>query len=308
MFGDNGMRADKLNAYAKLVSTGKNATAAFAETLGPIEALDGPFRVYFQRSIFSFRRVNIDVSVDRERFPVRPLPPAESASALAQFHAVMHRPIEARAAIAEARKADPNAAGSYVAEGLLADSASKNTEAKAAYAKAVELASSSPYAYYRLASLTWQPECLARNLDRDRDATHKGHRAQQPLRRSVRLAWRDQGVPRDGRPDGSDSPGDRARADGSAFSAQGRGRAAASGQERRCAHRGPDGAGAGRDGRGAARSGDVAGVCGEGRCRGRFTCRRPSRCRASTTPWCVPRPVPPRLLLHLHHHRLPRWI
>ena len=157
MFGDNGMRADKLNAYAKLVSTGKDAATAFAETLGPVEALDGPFRVYFQRNIFSYRRINIDVSVERERFPIRPVPIGESASALAQFHAVMRRPLESRAAIAEARKADPNDAGSYVAEGLLADAASKNTEAKAAFARAAELGSTSAYAYYRLASLTWQP-------------------------------------------------------------------------------------------------------------------------------------------------------
>ena len=68
-----------------------------------------------------FRRINLDVSVEREHFPVRKLPAAESASIRAMFHAAMRRPVEARAAIAEARKADPNAAGTYVAEGLLAD-------------------------------------------------------------------------------------------------------------------------------------------------------------------------------------------
>ena len=157
MFGESGSRAAKLNAYAKLVSAGKEPTVAFAETLGPIEPLEAGFRLYYQRSIFTYSRVNIDLSVERERFPVRPLPLGESASALAQFQAVMGRPIEARAAIAEARKADPNAAGSYVAEGLLADRDKKTEEAKAAYTKAAELGSTSAYAYYRLASLTWQP-------------------------------------------------------------------------------------------------------------------------------------------------------
>ena len=107
MFGDEGARADKLNAYGKLVSTGTDAAKAFAESFGPVEALQGPFRVYFQRSIFSFRRINLDVSVERERFPIRPVPPAESASVRALFHAAMRRPVESRAAIAEARKADP---------------------------------------------------------------------------------------------------------------------------------------------------------------------------------------------------------
>jgi TPR repeat protein len=157
MFGDEGKRSSQLNAYAALVSKGKDAAAAFAETLGPIEPLESGFRLYYRRDIFTFRRINLDVSVDRERFPVRPLPPAESASARAQFHAAMRRPVESRAAIAEARKADPKAGGSYVAEGLLADQDKKPDRAKVAYAKAVELGTTSPYAHYRLASLTWQP-------------------------------------------------------------------------------------------------------------------------------------------------------
>ena len=147
----------KLASYASLVAAGKDPTASFAETLGPIEPLQSAFRLYYQREIFSFRRVNIDVSVERERFPVRQLPPAESASLRAMFHAVMRRPVEAGAAIAEARKADPKAAGSYVAEGLIADQNDKDAEAKAAYGKAVEFGTTNAYAYYRLASLTWQP-------------------------------------------------------------------------------------------------------------------------------------------------------
>ena len=157
MFGDEGARSSKLAAYASLVAAGKDPTASFAETLGPIEPLQGAFRLYYQREIFSFRRVNIDVSVERERFPVRQLPPAESASLRAMFHAVMRRPVEAGAAIAEARKADPKAAGSYVAEALIADHNDKDAEAKAAFGKAVEFGTTNAYAYYRLASLTWQP-------------------------------------------------------------------------------------------------------------------------------------------------------
>ena len=68
MFGENGSRAAKLNAYAKLVSAGKEPTVAFAETLGPIEPLESGFRLYYQRSIFTYSRVNIDLSVERERF------------------------------------------------------------------------------------------------------------------------------------------------------------------------------------------------------------------------------------------------
>jgi len=157
MFGDEGKRARQLNEFSKMVAAGKDASAAFAETLGTVEALEGPFRIYMKQQIYSFRRYNIDVSVDREKFPVRTLTPAESASSRAMFHSAMRRPVEARAAIAEARKVDPNAAGSYVAEGLIADQENKDAEAKAAYGKAAELQSTNAYAYYRLASLTWQP-------------------------------------------------------------------------------------------------------------------------------------------------------
>jgi tetratricopeptide (TPR) repeat protein len=157
MFADEGKRSGALGEFSKMVAAGKDASAAFAEALGPVEALEGPFRTYMQRPLYSFRRFDIDVSVDREKFPVRPVGAAEAASARAAFHVAMNRPVEARAAIAEARQADPDAAGSYVAEGLLADRENNEAEAKAAYARAAELKASSPYAYYRLASLTWQP-------------------------------------------------------------------------------------------------------------------------------------------------------
>ncbi len=157
MFGEEGARADKLSAFAAMVNTGKESATAFAETLGTVESLAGPFRLYYQRPIFSFRRIKIDVSVERERFPVRPLAPVESASLRAMFHAATSRPVEARAAVAEARKADANCADCYVVEGMLADREDKDPEAKAAFAKASALDSTIAYAYYRYASLLWQP-------------------------------------------------------------------------------------------------------------------------------------------------------
>ena len=164
MFGDEGVRSPKLAAYASLVAAGKDPVASFAETLGPIEPLQSGFRLYYQRSIFSYSRINLDVSVERERFPVRKMPAAESASIRAMFHTAMRRPVEARAAIAEARKADPKVAASYVAEGLLADRDNKVDEAKAAYTRAAELESTNAYAYFRLAQLTWQPNASKETL------------------------------------------------------------------------------------------------------------------------------------------------
>jgi len=157
IFGDESAHVAQLDAYAQLVSSGKDAAAAFVATLGPIEPLESGFRRYYQRDVFSYRQIGLDLSVERERFPARPLAPAESATMRAMFLVAMRRPEEARAAIAEARKADRNAAGSYVAEGLLADQDGKPEEAKAAYGKASALGATCAYAYYRLASLTWEP-------------------------------------------------------------------------------------------------------------------------------------------------------
>jgi tetratricopeptide (TPR) repeat protein len=157
MFGEEGRYAAKLNAYSKSVSTGKEPAAAFAEAFGPVEALEGPFRRYIDQPIFRYQKVNLDVSVEREKFPSRPMAVAEAASARALLLASMQRPVESRAAIAEARKADASAAGSYVAEGLLFDLEQKPAEAKAAFTRAAELGSTNGYGYYRLATLKWQP-------------------------------------------------------------------------------------------------------------------------------------------------------
>ncbi len=157
MFDDKGARADKLNAFAQAVSTGKDAAAAFQETLGTAESLEFAFRMYFEKQVFLVRRVNIDLSVEREKIPVRRLSTAESAGTRALFHVAMRRPVEARAAIAEARAQDPKAPDSYEAEGLLLDHENKDDEAKQALTKAVEAGSTSGYAHYRLGSLTWRP-------------------------------------------------------------------------------------------------------------------------------------------------------
>jgi hypothetical protein len=164
MFGENGKRARNLNAYATLVSRGSDPAVAFAETLGPVEALEGPFRNYTTRSIFSYHRFDLDVSVEREKFPVRALAPGEASSIRALFLAAMNRPVESRAAIDEARKTEPAAAGSYLAEGLVLDRANQREEARAAYARAAELGATSAYTYYRLASLTWQPDAPRESL------------------------------------------------------------------------------------------------------------------------------------------------
>lgn len=165
MFGDEGARAGKLDQFARLVAGGTDPDAAFRESLGPAQDYQLLLSTYINRPVFSYRRLNVDVSVKRESFPVRPVTAPEWASTRALFHAATNRPTEARAAIAEARRAGPSPE-SFTAEGLLLDHENKRGEAVAAYTQAVEAGSKNPYAHYRLAMLLWSPQADRDTLSR----------------------------------------------------------------------------------------------------------------------------------------------
>lgn len=172
MFSDNGARAGKLNEFAQAVSTGKDPAAAFQAAFGTPESLELPFRLYFEKQVFVVRRINVDLSVQREKLPVRRLTAGESAVTRALFHVATRRPAEARTAIAEARAQDAKAPGSHEAEGLLLDQEDKDDAAKEALTRAVDAGSTNSYVHYRLASLSWRP-----NADQDTLETIESHLA-----------------------------------------------------------------------------------------------------------------------------------
>jgi tetratricopeptide (TPR) repeat protein len=155
MFGDDGAHRSQLDRFMALLHAGKAAPAALEEGFGNPDALKNGFSAYFTRQLYQYQRVDVDTRTTKEGFQARSLPPSESAGLRAAFHAAMNRPVEARAALEEARKADARLATTYETEGILFDSDRKNDNARAAYAKAVELGSRSFFAYYRLAALTW---------------------------------------------------------------------------------------------------------------------------------------------------------
>ena len=158
MFGDEGAYQQRLNRFAALLTAGKDVSASLRETLGPVEDYERPFWNYINRSLYAYHKNVVDASVRREGFASRPLAPAEAAAGRAAFHVALRRPNEARTLIGEARKADPSLAASYAVEGLQLETEGKRVEAKAAYARAVELGSSSAYAHYRFAILSWGTE------------------------------------------------------------------------------------------------------------------------------------------------------
>jgi tetratricopeptide (TPR) repeat protein len=117
--------------------------------------LESDFSAYINSSIYSYRRANLDASVSKERVQSRALSPADVAAGRAALHVAMGRQTEARASIDEARKLDPNNAGSFVAEGLLFDKNGERDQARTAFNKAADLGSPNAYAYYRGAVLKW---------------------------------------------------------------------------------------------------------------------------------------------------------
>lgn len=156
MFSDQGVHAPKLNAFVAAVGKGQAADAAFATSIGNVDEYERAFITYVNRDLYSAARIRVDVGVDRERFPVRPMTPAESAIARASFHVAMRRPVEARALIDEALKLDPQSAGAVAVEALMLDRGGNIEPARAAYAKAVQLGTVNPYALYRWAMLEWR--------------------------------------------------------------------------------------------------------------------------------------------------------
>jgi tetratricopeptide (TPR) repeat protein len=161
MFADQGARWEKLGRFSAMVAGGADPDVAFREAIGPIADLLTPVRAYVDRSIFAYRAVQVDAGVKRETFAVAPVPTAEVAARRALFHVAMRRPVEARAAIEEARKAG-GAPGAEVADALLLDTEDKDDAARAALQRAIDAGSTDAYAHYRLASLLW-----TRDADRD---------------------------------------------------------------------------------------------------------------------------------------------
>ncbi|MGB7217751.1 MAG: hypothetical protein WBD07_02985 [Vicinamibacterales bacterium] len=154
MFGEDAVHRPKLDRFVQLLNQQRDPQLAATEAFGDIDALEQGFVRYFDRQIFGFLQIKVDVVIKEDTFVTRALPPAEAMMARAAFHVATRRPVEARALIDESRKASPNLAQAYELDGLLAD-ADRNVEgARPAYGKAIELGSTNFYAHFRWAALT----------------------------------------------------------------------------------------------------------------------------------------------------------
>jgi hypothetical protein len=156
-FGESGANLPKLNRLLQLVAAGRDVDASLTEIYGPIDRLDADVHTYVGRTLYTYQLVSLDVNVSADGFTRRPLSAAESAAGRAMFHAVTRRPVEARALLQQASRADAALPTPSEVEGLLADLERQPDAALAAYTKASELGSTNFYVYYRKAQLLWRP-------------------------------------------------------------------------------------------------------------------------------------------------------
>ena len=163
-FGDEGAHAPKLSRFIQLWLAGRTQDQAWAEAIGDMAQIEQKVAGYATRAVLSFGRLLVEVGLERQRFPARPVAPSEIAAVRAAVHVALDRPLDAQDAIEEARAADPSGAASYDVEGLLADRQRDKTRAAQAYAQAVERGSTSAYTLYRAAQLAWKPVPEAEGL------------------------------------------------------------------------------------------------------------------------------------------------
>ena len=154
MLGDNGAHRPQLERFAALVRDGQGA-GAMEGAFGNVDALETSFRLYYTKPVFQYMVFNVDTNVKRDAFEAHVLSPASAAASLAAWHVAMGRPVEARMAINDAKKADAKLAAAFDAEGMLLDSERKPAEARAAYETAIELQSTDAFVHYRWARLSW---------------------------------------------------------------------------------------------------------------------------------------------------------
>jgi len=164
LFGDRGAHAANLSRFQQLWLDGRTQDQALAEAFGDLKPIEEALPGYTTRPILSFARLAAEARIGADRPAARVMAPAEVAGLQAAVHVAMGRPVEAQAAIREARTADARSPLSYDAEGLLADHDRDKPRAVQAYAQAVELGSTSAHSHYRAAQLAWKANADAAAL------------------------------------------------------------------------------------------------------------------------------------------------
>jgi tetratricopeptide (TPR) repeat protein len=175
IFGNQGKNAPRFNEFAEALRKGAAPMDALVNAYGSLVSIREGLAVYIDQTLFVYQKANLALDVDAAGFRTREVPPAESAIALARFHAATRRPEEARAQLAAA--GNPPAGGEV--EGALLDRDGQREAARAAYARASDAGEATFWGEYRFAALSWPPD--------GEPSTDTLARMEKALRRSVSL-------------------------------------------------------------------------------------------------------------------------
>jgi len=154
-FGNQGRNLAQFNKFSIAVGDGAEAAKALPEAFGGLPAVETEYRMYVDKSLYMYKKLDLDVNVDRAAFGVRTLSQPELDVLLARYYVATGRPVEARARLKTAMAAAPQSGAPYEVEAMQLERDHKRDEALAAYARAAELGGGSYYGDYRLASLSW---------------------------------------------------------------------------------------------------------------------------------------------------------
>jgi len=159
-------RDANVNHLAEELLKGRPSAEVVTDVFGGADRLQAALRAFLQQGVFRYMQVKVDATINSKEFAARPLTSGMEWTMRAAVHAAMNRPADARAAIAEATKADAALAGPHDVEGQLLERESKPAEARAAYEQAVAAGSTDFYTYYRLAALMWTSSAQPADLDK----------------------------------------------------------------------------------------------------------------------------------------------
>jgi Tfp pilus assembly protein PilF len=128
-------------------ATGNQLEAA-QKTFGDLRNFSMAMEGYARRQSFYVGKVNTSVHGDPKSYTSRALPPAELEANRALFYVHTQRPKEAMAAVDEAFQADPNLPLAHEAQGMLAYSEQEFLVAEDAFARAIQLNTTSYFPYF----------------------------------------------------------------------------------------------------------------------------------------------------------------
>jgi tetratricopeptide (TPR) repeat protein len=115
---------------------------------GDLKSFSRGMESYARQHLFYVGRLQTTIHGDAKGYSSRELPPAELAANRAFLYVHTQRFNEARASVEESLQADPKSALAYEARGLLAYAQQDFPRAEASFSRAIELNSSSYFAYY----------------------------------------------------------------------------------------------------------------------------------------------------------------